>query len=491
MAEADHQLKLVFLPFFSTSHIIPLVDIARIFAIFGVDVTIIATPANAAIFQKSIDRDSARGRPIRTHTVKFPFSEVDLPEGIETFNADTPRDMTYKIHRGLSLLKDQFEQLFQDYQADCIVTDMFFPWSVETAAKMNIPRLIYVGGSRFAHALGHSIEKYEPHTKVESDTDTFVIPGLPDEIRMTLLQVPDSLRTTNEFTYMMKAIKDSERKSFGSLFDSFSVLDGAYLEHYKKVMGTKSWGVGPVSAWANQGEDKAKRGRAKVEEEEGWLKWLNTKTEESVIYVSFGSMNRFPLSHLIEIAHGLESSGHNFLWVVPKKQKGDEGFEFLEEFEKRVKETNRGYVFKGWAPQLLILDHPAIGGVVTHCGWNTVMESVNAGLPMVTWPLFAEQFENEKLLVDVLKIGVAVGCKEWRKWDDFPEEAAVTREEISKAVALLMGDGEEAKERRTKAKELSQEAKKAIEAGGSSYNSVKEIIEEIRSYKRGKVMHEA
>ncbi|XP_028760546.1 soyasapogenol B glucuronide galactosyltransferase-like [Neltuma alba] len=491
LAEADHQLRVVFLPFSSTSHIIPVVDIARIFAIFGVDVTIIATPANAAIFQKSIDRDSARGRPIRTHIVKFPFAEVGLPEGIENFNADTPPHTPSKIFQGLSLLRDQFEQLFEDYQADCIVTDMFFPWSVETAAKMNIPRLIFLNGSCLAHALEHAIDKYQPHRRVESGTDSFVIPGLPHELRMTLLQVPDWLRTTNTFTHMMNAIKDAERKSFGSLFNSFSALDGDYTEHYKKIMGTKSWGVGPVSLWANQGEDKAERGRANVKEEEGWLKWLNTKVEDSVIYVSFGSMNKFPPSQLIEIAHGLESSGHDFIWVIPKKEKGHEGVEFLEEFEKRVKETNKGYVFKGWAPQLLILDHPAIGGIVTHCGWNTIVESVNAGLPMVTWPLFAEQFGNEKLLVDVLKIAVPVGSKEWRNWNDFAEETAVTREEVRKAVASLMGEAEEARERRRKAKELSQEAKKAIEVGGSSYNSVKEIIEEIRAFKSRKVITKA
>ena len=72
-----------------------------------------------------------------------------------------------------------------------------------------------------------------------------------------------------------------------------------------------------------------------------------------------------------------------------------------------------GLIIRGWAPQVLILDHEAIGAFVTHCGWNSTLEGITAGKPMVTWPIFAEQFYNEKLVTDVLKTGVGVGVKEW------------------------------------------------------------------------------
>ena len=71
----------------------------------------------------------------------------------------------------------------------------------------------------------------------------------------------------------------------------------------------------------------------------------------------------------------------------------------------------KGLIIRGWAPQVLILDHEAVGGFMTHCGWNSTIESIAAGVPMVTWPLYAEQFCNEKLVKDVLKIGVDVGRK--------------------------------------------------------------------------------
>ncbi|KAK7307647.1 hypothetical protein VNO77_40892 [Canavalia gladiata] len=487
--EKSSELKAIFLPFLSTSHIIPLVDMARLFALHGVDVTIITTSHNATIFEKSIDLDASRGRSIRTHVVKFPASKVGLPPGIEAFNVDTPKEMTPKIYMGLAILQKDFEQLFHDLQPDFIVTDMFHPWTADVAAKLGIPRLMFHGASYLARSAAHSVEQYAPHLNVKSDTEKFTLPDLPDRLEMTRLQLPDWLRSPNPYTELMKTIKESEKRSYGSLFNSFYELESAYYEHYKKVMGTKSWGLGPVSLWANQDAlDKAARGYAKEEEgkeeEEGWLKWLNSKPESSVLYVSFGSMNKFPHSQLVEIAHALEDSGHYFIWVVRKNGEGeDDGF--LEEFEKRVKASNKGYLIWGWAPQLLILENPAIGGLVTHCGWNTVVESVNAGLPMVTWPLFAEHFFNEKLVVDVLRIGVGVGAKEWRNWNQFGSEV-VKREDIGNAIALLMDGGEEDVEMRKRAKALSDAAKRAIKEGGSSHNNILQLIQDLKSIKLSK-----
>jgi soyasapogenol B glucuronide galactosyltransferase len=282
-------------------------------------------------------------------------------------------------------------------------------------------------------------------------------------------------------------INDSATRSYGAVFNSFYDFEGAYEEHYKNAFGTKCWSLGPVSLWANQDiSDKSERGDTKVEEGEDsdLFKWLNSKKENSVIYVSFGSLNKFPLSQLIEIAHALEASSHDFIWVVRKniddKEGEDEGF--MEEFEKRVKESNKGYLIWGWAPQLLILENKAIGGMVTHCGWNTIVESMNVGLPMVTWPLFAEHFFNEKLVVDVLKIGVSVGAKEWRNWNEFGSEV-VKREEIEKAIGLVMENGKEAEEMRLRAKGLSDDAKKAILVGGSSHANLMQLIEELKSLK--------
>ncbi|MED6116813.1 hypothetical protein PIB30_103693 [Stylosanthes scabra] len=154
----DTKLKVIFLPFASTGHINPMVDIARVLAMHGVDVTIIAPPVAASLFQSSVDGDSSLGRSIRTHVVKFPAAEVGLPDGVEIFNAGTPPDMIAKIAKALQLLEKEIEKLLEQLQADCIVTDMFYPWTADAASRLGIPRLIFLVGSYLAHSAYHSVK---------------------------------------------------------------------------------------------------------------------------------------------------------------------------------------------------------------------------------------------------------------------------------------------------------------------------------------------
>ncbi|PNX54406.1 soyasapogenol B glucuronide galactosyltransferase-like protein, partial [Trifolium pratense] len=107
----------------------------------------------------------------------------------------------------------------------------------------------------------------------------------------------------------------------------------------------------------------------------------------------------------------------------------------------------------------------------------------SVGLPMITWPMFAEQFYNEKLLVDILKIGVSVGSKVNKFWPSVGDDDVVRREEIAKAVEVLMGRGDESGKIRRRARKLCDEAKKSIEEGGSSYNNLIQFIDEIKSLK--------
>ncbi|MCD9645073.1 hypothetical protein HAX54_033748 [Datura stramonium] len=155
-------------------------------------------------------------------------------------------------------------------------------------------------------------------------------------------------------------------------------------------------------------------------------------------------MSIFSSAQLLEIAIALEASDQQFIWVVKQNTTNEEQDEWMPEgFEEKLE--GRGLIIKGWAPQVLILDHAAIGGFVTHCGWNSLLEGVTAGVPMVTWPLSAEQFFNEKLLVEILKIGVP-----------------------------------EAEEMRGRAAALGDSAKMAVEKGGSSDNSLVSLLEELR-----------
>lgn len=139
---------------------------------------------------------------------------------------------------------------------------------------------------------------------------------------------------------------------------------------------------------------------------------------------------------------------------------------------------DKGLIIRGWAPQVLILDHEAVGGFVTHCGWNSLLEGVTAGVPMITWPLFAEQFYNEKLITDVLRIGVTVGAQQWSK-RTIEYKVSVNRNDIVKAVSQVMV-GVEANEMRGRARALGDAAKKAVEEDGSSYIDLNSLLEDLR-----------
>ena len=206
------------------------------------------------------------------------------------------------------------------------------------------------------------------------------------------------------------------------------------------------------------------------------MKWLATKKPNSVVFICFGSTSKFSDSQLMEIAMGLEASRQQFIWVVRKgkNEKAEEDW-LPKEFEKRME--GKGLIIRGWAPQILILDHEVVGGFVTHCGWNSTLEGVTAGVPMVTWPVAAEQFYNEKLVTQVLKIGVSVGAQQWiRMVGD-----GIKREAIQKAVRQIMV-GKEAEEMRGKARVLGEMARRAVEEGGSSYSDLNALIEELKSH---------
>ncbi|CAK7329915.1 unnamed protein product [Dovyalis caffra] len=484
MGSLDPQVHIFFFPFMAHGHMIPTVDMAKLFASRGLKTTIITTPLNAPFFSKTIQKTKDLGFDINIQTIKFPAAEAGLPDGCENTDAfianDNAGEMTKKFFVATTLLQEPFEKLLQEYHPDCIVADMFFPWATDAAAKFGIPRLVFHGTSNFALTAGECVRLYEPHKKVSSDSEPFVVPNLPGDIKLTKKQLPDFVteNVENDFTKLVKASKEAEMRSFGVIVNSFYELEPAYADYYKNVLGRRAWNVGPVSLCNRDVEDKVGRGKEASIDQHECLKWLDSKKSNSVVYICFGSIANFTASQLKEIATGLEASGQQFVWVVRRNRKSEEDKEdwLPEGFEERME--GKGLIIRGWAPQVLILDHEAIGAFVTHCGWNSTLEGVTAGKPMVTWPVFAEQFYNEKLVTDVLKTGVGVGVKAWvRLHGDH-----VTSEAVEKAITQIMV-GEEAEEMRSRAKKLGEMARKAVEEGGSSYSDFNALIEELRLHR--------
>ena len=206
--------------------------------------------------------------------------------------------------------------------------------------------------------------------------------------------------------------------------------------------------------------------------------WLDSQDQGSVLYVCFGSeLNVLSHDQLHEIALGLESSGHRFLWVVKDDQHTGRAEWLPEGYEERLKGEGKSVIFRGWAPQMQALNHPAIGGFLTHCGWNSTVEAVSSGVPMLGWPLLWDQFMNERMIVEVLGIGVRV--LEGSARTEGVEKVTVKAEVVSAAVSKLMGGGEEAQAMRKRVEEYKVMARSAMEEGGSSHANLSQLIQEL------------
>ncbi|KAL1290509.1 UDP-glucose flavonoid 3-O-glucosyltransferase 7-like [Arachis ipaensis] len=468
MGSEARELHVFFFPFPAQGHIIPTIDVAKLFTSHGATATIITTPSIKPLISQTLQNTN-----IHIKTIKFPSAEFGLPDGCEKIDSSLNPNLFPNFLKATMNLQEPLEQLLLQEKPQCLVADMFFPWATEAAAKFGIPRLVFHGTSLFALSASLCVTTYEPYNNVSSDTEAFVIPNLPGDITMVKKQLTELSRKENNqdltLAILLKDSRESEMKSYGVLANSFQELESPYINHYVNVFGRRVWCIGPVSLCNRSNEEKALRGVHGDEENDRCLKWLSLKKPNSVVYISFGSVGVLPDTQLKEIAIGLEASGREFIWVVKRCKKYTEEWN-AEEFEKRME--GKGLIIRDWAPQVLILEHEAVGAFVTHCGWNSTLESVTAGVPMVTWPLGAEQFYNEKLVTDVLEIGVPVGTRLGDCVDKGAIESALKRVMV----------GEEANGFRNRAKVLALKAKKAVEVGESSYSDLNSLILKLQSH---------
>ena len=191
------------------------------------------------------------------------------------------------------------------------------------------------------------------------------------------------------------------------------------------------------------------------------MKWLDSKEIGTVVYVSFGSLAALGEEQMEELAWALKRSNSYFLWVVRETETKKLPINFLEET------SERGLVVT-WCPQLEVLAHKAVGCFMTHGGWNSTLEALSLGVPVVSMPQWSDQATNSKFLMDVWKVGIRV------KVD---EKGIVTREEIELCIKEVMGErGTEIKGNAMKWKKLAREA---LDEGGSSDKNIDDFVAKI------------
>ncbi|XP_059646801.1 UDP-glycosyltransferase 73E1-like [Cornus florida] len=481
MSSQKQLLHFVLLPHLAHGHLIPMIDMARLLAQHGVTVTIVTTPLNATRFRSNMDRAIESGLQIQLLQVPFPSTEAGLPEGCESMDNLPSRDSFKNLLVAIRMLQSPIENLFNELQPriSCIISDKNLPWTAETASKLCIPRLVFDGTSCFSLLCTHNILNSRIH-ECALESEAFVVPGLPDQIELTRAQLPNAVNMDNA-SDMRRKIREAELAAYWVVVNTFEELEPAYIEEFRKVRGCKVWCIGPVSLCNKENVDRIERGNKTSIDENQLVKWLDSKEPSSVVYTCLGSQSRLTAPQLIELGLGLEASKQPFIWVIRGGNKSQELEKWMSEegFEERTK--GRGLLIRGWAPQILILSHPSIGGFLTHCGWNSTLEGICAGVPMITWPLFAEQFYNEKFMVQVLRIGVRVGAEFAVKWGEEEKFGVlVKKEEVKKAIQQVMDGGEEGQERRKRARELGKMANRALEEGGSSYLNMALLIKDIR-----------
>ncbi|KAI0510110.1 hypothetical protein KFK09_010710 [Dendrobium nobile] len=490
------RLHFLLIPLMEQGHMIPMVDLARLLTAHDSLVTFATSPVNLNRIRPIIDQAAASSLPIRFVELRFPVVDVGLPEGCESIDLLPSVDLILIFMNALSLLRNSLEAYLRIPnkagwpKPDCLISDNHHHWTVDVARSLNIPRLIFHGPSCFFLLCDHLINRHraELEAAVAAASDGFtVLQGLPHPIRISKQDVFTLSPLDPDKSKYKETIRVAEESADGVLVNSFMELEPKNFERYREEKSKPVWPVGPLSLYKEDLDVKAARGRASSIDNKILFQWLDRQEVGSVVLVSFGSIVRNTMAQLIELGHGLEASGRPFIWVVKEvMEENVPGAEvWITEFEKMVE--GRGMIIRGWAPQAVILGHVAVGGFVTHCGWNSILEALATGVVMATWPHFYDQFLNERLVVEVLKSGVAVGIEQTdylgvEKHNE--AKVKVRREEVERVVENLMGGGEAGEERRQRARELGRQARAAMEEGGSSWKGLQDVINYVSEHQR-------
>ncbi|WRX15074.1 UDP-glucuronosyl/UDP-glucosyltransferase - like 10 [Theobroma cacao] len=456
------------LPSVGMGHLIPLLELAKRLVVehgMRVSLLVITTNAPSAAQEQLL---CSPDLPPDLHIVKLPPVDVDKVISSDMDNVLVLTRLCLITEEGLRSLKSVLVSLGKPR---ALVTDLFTTQAFDVCNELSIPAYLFsttsVAFSAFA--------LYLP--KLDSDVECEFI-DLPEPIQVpgcTPVRTEDLLdqvrnRKIDEYKWFFFHISRLPLAS-GVLLNSWEDLEPVSLKAITKNPFFRQIPtplVHPVGPLIKQEETLS---TSDVE----CLEWLDKQPPDSVLFVTLGSGGTLSLEQQTELAWGLELSQQRFIWVVRKRtdttsagsffnvgnEENDPKAYLPEGFLSRTQGV--GLVVRSWASQVAILRHPSTGGFLSHCGWNSSLESIAQGVPMIAWPLYAEQRMNAAMLVE--DVGVAVKPKVE------PGRTIVARQEVEKMVRMVM-DGEEGKTIRKRVKELKESAAKALDINGSSYDSL-------------------
>ncbi|KAK2985473.1 hypothetical protein RJ640_004324 [Escallonia rubra] len=478
---SERKQNIVMFPFMAQGHIIPFLGLAlKLEKERGFKITFINTPLNIKRLQPSIPPNSS----IRLLEIPFNSSHLGLPPNAE--NTETlALDLMLRFIESSPSLKPAFEELIctlvneQNGQPPlCIISDMFFGWSAEVAHKFGVFHAIFNAGGGYGMAVFHTTWLNLPHKTTEANSNDFPLPGFPKNYRFKSQNLTGHQKAVTGPWHFGLEMFQEWLETDAMLFNTVEEIDRIGLTYFRQQFSCHVWSIGPILSPLGS---KARGGKEAETTLNVCMEWLNSKANSSVLYIAFGSQSAPSESQTMQLATALEASGHNFIWVVrsPSTFAGvdrdfkDNEVEWLPRgFEQRVRESGRGLLVQEWAPQMEILSHASIGAFMSHCGWNSVNEALSNGVPLLSWPMGAEQPFNAMMLEE--EIGVAVGVANG-------SDCEVRHEDLVRKIELVMngtGKGKDMKRKACEAEEMIKSASKDKKGfKGSSVKAVDEFLD--------------
>ncbi|KAK6919798.1 UDP-glucuronosyl/UDP-glucosyltransferase [Dillenia turbinata] len=478
------KVELVFVPAMGMGHLVSMVELAKLLIArddrISITILIMTSPLDplASNFTKSLSSSSSSAR------IRF----VPLPLIIEQ---PSPKSITFFIdfieaHK--PLVRDAVFQLTcsdsNPTRLAGFVVDMFCSIMIEVASEFGVPSYVFFTSG--AVCLDHFLHTQRLH--YEGNVDLVKLGESGGELKQASLLNPLPTKVwPSEAKHKVagpRIIFSNARRFFkakGILINTFEELEPHALESFYNgaIESPPVYPVGPILGTANNN----RRSNQYVD----IMSWLDSQPPSSVVFLCFGSKGSFGEDQIREIARALELINQRFLWSLrrpPPKDREGMGPTDYENVEEVLPE---GFLHRtatigkaiGWAPQVDVLAHKAVGGFVSHCGWNSTLESLWNGVPIATWPLYAEQRMNAFVLVKELGLAVEIRL-DYSMSDARGNSDLVKAEEIQNAIGKLMDvDGGDGYEVRRKVKDMRDKSRKAVMEGGSSHTAFGRFIEDV------------
>ncbi|KAF6169115.1 hypothetical protein GIB67_038612 [Kingdonia uniflora] len=461
MSKSSSKSHFLVFPYPAQGHMLPLLDLTHEFHTRGVSITMLVTPKNLPKLNTLL----AKHPSINTLILPFPNHPL-IRAGIENVQDLTPAYFLPMMH-AMSELYNPLLEWFKTHicPPTAIISDFLLGWTQGLAVELGIPRVVFSPSGTMTWSIVSTLWRDLPDIGNGDDQNVvFEFGNVPNSPSFPWWQL-SQIYPQSEF--LRKGML-ANLVSWGMVFNSFDELEAVYLDHMRKHFGVERvLAVGPTRLI--KGDDEAERGGSNSVAAGDITAWLNGCPDHLVVYVCFGSQAVLSNKQMEKLASGLELSGIRFIWCVKDPTMGYKKSEYgaiPAGFENRT--NGKGQVIRGWAPQVLVSSHRAIGSLLTHCGWNSVLESLIAGVPMLAWPMWTDQYMNATLLVDHMGVAVRV-CE--------GDEAIPNADELAWELAKSVSENNIT--RRAHAVELSKAALATAQKGGNSFKSLDILIEDL------------